>query len=85
MSIRGTNIMLTAYKTWHYAPLAILVVSGLSTAISAQLISFSYSQTDKTTGGGTFSGTVDGISSPAKCRWPRFLKMIRVTLKCPRA
>ncbi len=53
--------MLTAYKTWHYAPLAILVVCGLSTAISAQLISFSYSQTDTTTGGGTFSGTVDGI------------------------
>lgn len=56
-----TNMMI-AFKNWLYAPIVVALLGGsLTTSALAQVISFSYSQTDLTTGGGTFEGTVDGV------------------------
>lgn len=56
-----TNMMI-ALKKWLYAPLVVALFGGpMAVSATAQVISFSYSQTDLTTGGGTFEGTVDGI------------------------
>lgn len=53
--------MMTAFKNWLVAPLAISIVAGMTASASAQLISFEYTQTDKDTGSGTLSGRVDGV------------------------
>ena len=53
--------MMTAFKNWLVAPLAVSIFAGLTAFASAQIISFEYTQTDKNTGSGTLSGRVDGV------------------------
>ena len=53
--------MKIALRSWRCAPLTVALLAGLAASVTAQTISFQYTQDDLTTGGGTFSGTVDGI------------------------